>query len=292
MNDTIHLPGWVFSIDKIRVRSVHRAQTLMEAVPIKRLCRESSRTHVYDSRNQWERALGVIEAEQITDDWVEILCAVEEELGRYGVTYVELAYDFRFNSPIKAVEMAKLLGRRFRKLYSRNDNIREIAGRDYWTALEGASWVFNAVVYSRSDKKTGQPVVRVEWRIKSARAIASKTDIVRLEDVLHFRPAEFFTKHFCLETVDYVEFGRWLKQRMTLRECRGLDMPDVESLGRRYCQRRGIRSAAQLRAHLRKLKRRSQQTIGRPNRQNRQLRELSPYKLNKFFKPVSITLVY
>jgi hypothetical protein len=217
----------------------------------------------------------------------EILARYEAQLGEYKICYVELAYDTFFQSALDAKRAAQAEVQVLRKKHHRRGEIKVVGDTVYFEDRKART---NLKEYPRADKRTGEPLVRVEWILKHAAHIRKKTDIATISDLRDFDFEPFFTKHYLREEIDYERLARWFNNipvRAKVVEHSGGFLHTYAQLGYRFCLGHEIESAAQLRQHF-KEERENIRARGGPRTPGEQkYARLSYYKLNSFFRPLA-----
>src|SRR5713101_1802355 len=182
--------------------------------------------------------------------YCEILARYESQLGAYKICYVELAYDTFFQSVRDAKAAAQAAVQVLRKKYHRRGEVKSISDTSFYWEARGART--NLVVYARLDKRTGQPFMRIDGRLRHAAHIRKKTGIATISDLRDFDFEPFFTKHYRREEIDYARLARWFNNipvRAKVVEHSGGFLRTYAQLGYRFCIGHEIESAAQLRQH-------------------------------------------
>ena len=221
-------------------------------------------------------------------EYWRILEEYEAELGEYKICHIELACDFLYETEDEADQAAEFFLQRLRKKRHRRGAVKVAGGTAYWE--DRKAWT-NLKVYVRLDKRTGEPLVRIEWTLKHATHIRKQTGIITISEFRDFDFILFLAKHFLLEEINYEVLARWLNnipvRAKVVEEVDGWDCSYAPH-GRRFCRGLGIDSAAKLRQHFKDVQeeiraRGGPQTIG-----ERRYDRLSRYKLDSFFRPLEL----
>jgi len=115
--------------------------------------------------------------------------------------------DFLYETEYEAAQAAEFFRQHLRKKYHRRGEIRVVGGTIYWEDRKART---NLKAYPRADKRTGEPLVRIEWIFKRAAHIRERIGIATIGDFSDFDFDSFIAKHFLLEEINPVQVGRWI----------------------------------------------------------------------------------
>jgi len=287
----------IFSIDKLRILSSATKYELIRNLGLRKLKLFSARTHL--DANPFQRFESRIETEQPEREWFDILNEpvgkdLHHKLRDYRISYLELAFDLPMNTKSASVKTAREISRVFKKKYRRShekpktDEGYNENGPYYYSAFEESGKNAGTVIYNRLSKKTNLPVVRIEWRLKSAGIIRRYAGISKIEDVLKFDAQDFFQRNYEMAEINNTEFGKWLSPNSYLPvECKTFTY--YPRPAQTYCRYHNIQTSEDLRSHIKKLKEEVARTRGRRNPFQQKVSHLTAYQINKFFNPLDIT---
>ena len=221
----MNLPPPSFTFDRIGLTSMVPARELRKKLPMRLLrnrCHDfqinalPSRPGPYKSR---------VEFTYSTDlGFWDLLLNVENEIGTYVITKLELAFDFPANNITDAKNITLVLGQHIRKLWHCRKEVKVEWSRNIPAPpgiINGPTFYFedrksttNVKAYARYAKEPKQksfnydrPIARLEWTLTGALAIKTKTGIENLSDLAVFCSDIFLSRHFRLENFDPRKFG-------------------------------------------------------------------------------------
>lgn len=296
----------IFSIDKIRIVSKKSKAQLKCRLPLRKLAEFSKRTQMdyVDGKGGYKSR---IEAERPEIGWFEILNNFDKsgcgnKLGVYKISLLELAYDWEMPSYEMAMKEGRNIAKIYRKLYRRSDEPvkvkedyqkenNELPHRYFYAAFEQEQKDCVVVIYSRKSKLNGLPIVKIEWRLKSASTINTYTNISNISDFKNFSNKNFFDTNFILEEINYEELGKWLAPTKYKSRKIG-NFTYNPRIGYIFCRVLKIFNSADLRAYFKKRKNELSRKRGRQTKFQNKIKQLSPYKLNKFFIRKKNSLLY
>ena len=278
----------IFSFDKTRIISKKSKSQLRSRLPLRKLSELSQRTHLTFKEGKGGYR-SKIEVERPQQEWFTILNKynVSEDnnrLGKYKVSYLELAYDWEMLTDVMAVKVSKYIANRFRKSYRRSCD--PIKTREDYDKDEGRPYFYAAVdqdnkdcvvvIYSRRSKINGLPIVRIEWRLKSAATIKNYN---------HFMEMEFFNKYFLLEEINYEALGKWLAPN-NYKAKKSRNFIYKPRPGYIFCRALNISSSTDLRSYIKRRKDALSKKPGRHTKFQKKIEQLTPYIINKYFNKI------
>ena len=282
-----HVPdvgSTVHRFDKIEIIFPKRLEELQSLLPLHQLRAHAVNSKLeHYSRFQYRAHLLVVAPDQ---EYWEILASYEDYLGEYKICLLELACDTFYPTEREAVEAARAALQQLRKKYHRRGEVKVVGGTAYFEDRRART---NLVAYARADKRTGQPLMRIELRLKNAGHIREKTGIATLSDLRDFDFAPFMAKHIVLEKINYEQLGRWINNIPRGAEITtdptGFTYNHAASAGHGFCRIHEISSPAELRHHFRKEQERIRAKLGLRTiwEGEQKCVSLSYYKLNSFF---------
>ena len=266
-------------------------------LPLRKLAEFSKRTQM-DSVDGKGGYKSRIEAERPEIEWFEILnyfdnSGCSNKLGVYKISLLELAYDWEMPSYEMAIKEGRNIAKIYKKLYRRsNEPIKvkedyqkdnnELPHRYFYAAFDQERKDCVVVIYSRKSKLNGLPIVKIEWRLKSASTIKNYTNISYISDFKKFNDHNFFDKYFTLEEINYEELGKWLAPTKYKSRRIG-NFTYNPRICYTFCRVLKIFSSADLRAYFKRRKNELSRKRGRQTKFQNKIKQLSPYKVNKFF---------
>jgi len=137
------------------------------------------------------------------------------------------------------------------------------------------------------------PCVHMEWRIRGAAAIKTKTGISTIQDFINFNPRECFdrliNKYLTMGEIDHEKHGRWLvgmRRGMTTPPYGFSNAPKAGPVlaSINTCLLYKIETAAGLIKYYRELKDKVKHQRGRRSDGDRKIIGLSDYMLKSFIK--------
>lgn len=233
------LPG----IDRVRIVSSVQKEQLQSRLPISSL---AAACHQFQIRRENDRRSRYFSAIEFTAtrhaDPISILYEHERALGRYSVTYAELAYDIEANSVEDAIRKSELLSFKLRKRYHRRDRIwisSDQHGELKVGLIHAPTLYFEdrkstvaLKTYTRFEKRPGKkhgpPIVRLEWTLRRS---AIKTHL-RDKTLMALVDADlnaFLEKQLRISDIDHAALARLL-----LRHAQGADDDQARRLGFLY----------------------------------------------------------
>jgi len=287
----------IFSFDKIRIVSKKSKAQLKSGLPLRKFYKFSQRTHMYstDGKGGYK---SIIESERPQEEWFEILNNFDKsvcgnKLGVYKISLLELAYDWEIPSYEMAIKEGRNIAKIYRKLYRRSDEPvkvkegyqkenNELPHRYFYAAFDHKRKDCVVVIYSRKSKLNGLPIVKIEWRLKSASTINNYTNISNIADFKTFNYQSFFDKYFILEEINYEELGKWLAPNKYKSRRTG-SCTYNQRIGHIFCRALNISISSDLRSYFKRRKKVLFKKRGRHTKFQNNIKQLSPYRLNKFF---------
>jgi len=237
-----------------------------------------------------------IESERPQEEWFKTLDKYKNsqngnKLGVYKISYLELAYDWTMPTDEMAVKEGKYIANTFRKLYRRsNEPIKTREdydqGRHYfYAAIDQDNKDCVVAIYSRRSKIDEFPIVRIEWRLKSAATIKNYTGITNTNNFNNFKRVEFFNKNFLLEEINYEELGKWLAPN-NYKPKKSRNFIYNPRPGYIFCRALNISSSTDLRSYIKRRKETLSKKPGRHTKFQKNIEQLTPYKINKYFNKI------
>ena len=314
-----------FTFDKIRLVTNVSKRRLVQVLPLGQLRRHCRYFQVLDVRRgnpSFFRSAIEFGYSPATPFW-NLLAKHEHDLGVYSIASIELAFDFPAKDERTARLMCLSLVPQLRKLWHRRKYIWSafddtkspppgiIAGPTFYFEDRKAQTALKAYCrYSktRTGFNTNDPVVRLEWTLKNARAIKRKTGLVRVTDLVGFNPSNFLDRHFRLERINLHRLGAWLQPKSRRPDRRAsLVQFDYDAEYRAASVFLRVRahkdpqaeqdwqhtlvkwqSSSQLRGYLRNERARVRSKSRPRTKWDKKLSKLTDYKLAKFFDEVKI----
>jgi len=230
---------------------------------------------------EYRARLLIVEPDQ---EFWNILAGYEDQLGPYKICHVEVTCDFLYETEDEAAQAAEFFRQHLRKKYHRRGEIRVVGSTTYWEDRKART---NLKAYPRADKRTAEPLVRIEWIFKHAAHICERTGIATIGDFSDFDFDSFIAKHFLLEEINPVQVGRWINNiprgaEVTVSPS-GFTYNDAARAGHLLCRLNDIDSAAKLRQHIKEEKEKIRAKRGRRTEGEKKYASLTRYKLNSFF---------
>ena len=299
--DFARIPKPVFCFDQVILLSSATKRRLNAILPIKALREYYPRFRVraFNHATYQSKVCFI----PISRPLLELLQEHENKLGFYDINSIELAYDFPASSIEEAKEIYRLLSQSIDKKYHRRGSLF-ICNEDtaapkgiikgstsYWENKDAATGL---KLYCRYDKKTNQPMCRLEWTLSGVSGIYKKTGIGTLKDLITFNGDDFLRSNLRISTINKSEFINYF-------------FPKSKNKNRAFCLYTRInahknplsnsdfesalnteRSVSQLKGHLLTEKKQLQKRKGRRNHWQKKVANLTQYQLNKIFRRVNI----
>src|SRR5437867_3370429 len=197
----------VLRFDKIEILAPRPAEKLRALLPLAALQAHAVTFKLeHCSLYQYRAKLLIVAPDP---EFWNILAPYADCLGRSKICALELDRDTVYQTELEARAAADTAVQHLHKKYHRRGIVTVVSGTAYWEDRRART---NLMVYARPDKRTGQPLLRVEWRLKGAAHIYKKTGIATISDLRDFDFAPFMGKYYLLEAIDHDQLGRWLNK--------------------------------------------------------------------------------
>jgi len=312
----------IYYIDKISFNLKVPKNYINRILPLTKLRSYSARCHL-DCAGEKARKFGYrtkIEIEQPEMEVFLILTKYEKFMPGYKISYIEIARDTPYSSKTIAVSSLDFILKYRRVRYATNykivdsnysnkliiSEIRYSGRTGYWSNNSA-----KLVTYSCNSKKKNIPCIHDEYRFHGAGNIKRKTGLSTLNDVINFDFEQFFVQHeekyITYESVDFEKLGRWVNNippKVSVTETFGKEKKIVCDRAKRaahlFCRASAaeeeygydfetIRTAAGLRIFLKNNSKKIKTKLGRRDRWDNKVLDLTPYRINTFFNPIDLT---
>jgi hypothetical protein len=215
------LGDYEFYVDRLIIYSKKEKKQLASWLPLRILNEISKKTHLRDYEYRKGGYKSVLDSVFINDHWFDILInSINEKgkknFGEYSISHLELSYEWYVESHEIGLQYVEFIAKRIRKKHSKNTapimvkrGIQD--GHKYlFCACEPENSKSNIVIYNRNSKKNNKPIIKIEWRLKSAEVIRLKTGICGINDLADFNYDGFFENNFYLESINYTAIADFL----------------------------------------------------------------------------------
>ena len=304
------LPSPKFTVDRITILSTVSKARLSQVLSVRKLRELCPSFRILENevrQSSFKSKISFIYP-PFLEFW-NLLIGAEDLIGYYCITSIELAFDFPTNDEFEAKTMWRLIASHIRKKWHKRDNIVLVHddmklppdGIIFGPTLyfEDRTSRMPLKIYSRYAKTIAGidrslPIVRVEWTLNGADSIRYKTGIETASDIAGFDAVAFYEKHYVLERLNLFRLGKWISPKSkcpcrTSRRCIRISAyadPQAEYDWETTLYKWA--AAAQVRAYLRRERKRSRSKPGRHSRRDRRLAGLSDKRLGSFFDEINV----
>ena len=317
---TFHpLPRPRFTFDRVRIVSSQSVRRLRQVLPLKALRYQCHSLRVFTIYGGPEWAQSIIEfVHPASIVFWNLILASEARLGRYSICHLELAFDFAVSSEKEALDIEIALICNLRKLwhqeadlwfeYSPDDVPPAGCTRNPTFYFEQADCSTALKVYSRHQKRLRHAfeldriVVRLEWTLYRARSVVRATGIASISDLVGYYSGDFLRRNLRFEYPKLEDLGLWLLARLPARARVRNRSPLVHANNFLDTKARGDpqvsmnweltrdvkwRCSSQIRGFLRSERARARSYRGKLPAWERDIGNLTDYRLNSFFDDVT-----
>ena len=201
----------------------------------------------------------------------------------YKISYLEIARDQFYGSPLEAESAAQLLTKTFRKKWSSDTSRFDFLELDTSNQKQrkgpGAfgqyTWYYGGknnryVIYTRFSKINYECSLHEEWRIVGATLIREKTWISSIFDLIDFDLEDFFTtnrkKYISHDKIDKFKLGKWILGWTRKRKFTNEQIRKIYFQGNMLCRDKKLRCFADLVTYFRKRKSKIKSKKGRKSK--------------------------
>lgn len=303
-----------FTIDKVEIYTSVLHKRLVQVIPVKKLeaLNQAFYTRPFDGKGGYKSMISFSTASQ---EFLKLLLEYENKLGYYIIHLVEFALDFPASDEQEAYrlydEITQLIWKKWpvRKYPifvdgpPRPGHDDKLSGRPTFYC-ENKHARLGIKAYCRYSKVTGKPVFRVEFTIRRASSVRSKTGIDYLPDLLNPDPVSFIEKYLALYEINHEAFGTFLLGRKARRMDRDAIIRishlflrihiynDIDPEEDPKCVswdevKRRWYTVMQLKGFLLEERARCKKKVGRKNVSELKFSNLTDYRLKTFFTPAT-----